>query len=116
MSIAEESSPRFIRGLWALTARELKKWLNDPVMLIMFILQPLIWMALLGKSMNMNALFSQRGIGSIQLPDLIPVPGNYISPPANGIIYISGKWLSEVLQQAFSKIGLEVMRGTFGVA
>jgi len=116
VSIAEESSPRFIRGLWALTARELKKWLNDPVMLIMFILQPLIWMALLGKSMNMNALFSQRGIGSIQLPDLIPVPGNYISPPANGIIYISGKWLSEVLQQAFSKIGLEVMRGTFGVA
>ncbi|MEM4701007.1 MAG: hypothetical protein QXZ51_02560, partial [Candidatus Bathyarchaeia archaeon] len=52
-----ECQPSFVRGLWALTRRELKKWLNDPVMLVMFVLQPLIWMGLLGKSMNIGGLF-----------------------------------------------------------
>ncbi|MEM0049885.1 MAG: multidrug ABC transporter permease, partial [Candidatus Bathyarchaeia archaeon] len=62
MSTLEESSPSLVRGLLALTARELKKWLKDPVMLVMFILQPLIWMGFLGKSININALFSQHNI------------------------------------------------------
>jgi hypothetical protein len=40
MSEANEYHPSMLRGLWALTVRELKKWLKDPVMLIMFVLQP----------------------------------------------------------------------------
>ncbi|MEM1689616.1 MAG: ABC transporter permease [Candidatus Hadarchaeales archaeon] len=47
-----------IRGLWALTGREIKKWLKDPLILLVTIVQPLIWMALLGKSMNIGALLS----------------------------------------------------------
>ncbi|MEM1586289.1 MAG: ABC transporter permease [Candidatus Bathyarchaeia archaeon] len=105
----EESTPRFVRGLWALTARELKKWLNDPVMLAMFVLQPLIWMSLLGKSMNINALLSPHNI--VNMPSLIPISGSYVVPPLQGIIYINGTWF----QQTLSSVGSEVMRGTFGV-
>lgn len=78
MSMSKEFRPRLTRGLWALTVRELKKWLSDPVMVIMFVPQPLIWMGLLGKSMNINALFSPRNIG--KMPASIPVPGNYLVP------------------------------------
>jgi ABC-2 type transport system permease protein len=59
--------------LWALTVRELKKWLKDPVMVLMLVLQPLIWMGLLGKSMNIDALFSAN---NINLPQQIPIPSN----------------------------------------
>lgn len=110
MSMVEEFRPRLIRGLWALTLRELKKWLSDPVMVIMFVLQPLIWMGFLGKSMNINALFSPRNIG--KMPASIPIPGNYLVPPLQGIIYVNGT----LLQQLLSSIGSEVMQGTFGVA
>lgn len=110
MRITEESNPRFIRGLWALTLRELKKWLNDPVMVVMFILQPLIWMGFLGKSMNINALFSPNRISN--MPVAIPVPGSYLVPPSQGIIYINGTWF----QQFLSRIGSEIMQSTFGVA
>jgi hypothetical protein len=61
-STANECRPSLARGLWALTYRELKKWLKDPVMLLMFVLQPLIWMGLLGKSMNIGGLFSANNI------------------------------------------------------
>ncbi|MEM1716017.1 MAG: ABC transporter permease [Candidatus Bathyarchaeia archaeon] len=110
MSVVGESSPSLLRGLWALTFRELKKWLSDPVMVVMFVLQPLIWMGLLGKSMNINALFSSRGISN--MPALIPVPGVYLVPPSQGIIYIN----STLLQQIFSNIGSEIVQNTFGVA
>ncbi|MEM1550314.1 MAG: ABC transporter permease, partial [Candidatus Bathyarchaeia archaeon] len=109
MSLSEETKPSLLRGLWALTARELKKWLNDPIMMIMLILQPLIWMGLLGKSMNINALFTLQSTGNI--PDQIPIPGSYLVPPLQGIIYINGT----LLQQLLSKIGLGVMQNTFGV-
>ncbi|HXY82534.1 MAG TPA: ABC transporter permease [Candidatus Saccharimonadales bacterium] len=47
-----------IHGLWALTNRELKKWYKAPVILLMSMVQPIIWLALFGKSMNFGALFT----------------------------------------------------------
>jgi ABC-2 type transport system permease protein len=41
-------------GLWALTNRELKKWYQQPFVLAMGILQPILWLALLGKAMNIG--------------------------------------------------------------
>jgi ABC-2 type transport system permease protein len=76
-STANECRPSLARGLWALTYRELKKWLKDPVMLLMFVLQPLIWMGLLGKSMNIGGLFSAN---NLNLQSQIPIPGNVIPP------------------------------------
>ncbi len=105
-----ECQPSFARGLWALTYRELKKWLKDPVMLMMFVLQPLIWMGLLGKSMNISGLFSAN---NINLPQQIPIPGNAVLyPPGVGNVILDGT----VLSQMFADVGTGVMQNTFGVA
>ena len=114
MSEANECRPSFLRGLWALTNRELKKWLKDPVMLVMFVLQPLLWMGLLGKSMNIGALFSFNSLGDMQMPD-IHIPGSLLNPPLSGEITIPGAVVSRQLQQIFSNVGANVMRNTFGV-
>jgi len=45
-----------LHGIWALTNRELKKWYKAPVVFILTIIQPVIWMGLLGKAMNLGAL------------------------------------------------------------
>jgi ABC-2 type transport system permease protein len=51
------SKSRF-HGLWALTNRELKKWYQQPFVFVMGIIQPILWLALLGKAMNIGAMFS----------------------------------------------------------
>ncbi|MEM2988200.1 MAG: ABC transporter permease [Candidatus Bathyarchaeia archaeon] len=112
----EDYGPSLLRGLWALTVRELKKWLNDPIMLLMFVLQPLIWMGLLGKSMNLGAMFSSENLVNIPIPDKIPVPGDYVTPKVEGYVYISGSWIHQSLQRMFSDIGESVMKNVFGVS
>jgi ABC-2 type transport system permease protein len=110
----EEYYPSMFRGLWALTARELKKWLKDPVMVLMFVLQPLIWMGLLGKSMNINAMFSAKSLGNMEIPN-IQIPGNLLNPPISGVVVIPGALIAHELQRVFSDIGTKVMQNTFGV-
>jgi len=106
---ANECRPSLARGLWALTYRELKKWLKDPVMLVMFVLQPLIWMGLLGKSMNIGGLFSAN---NLNLPPQIPIPGNVILYPSGlqGVV-LNGTMLT----QMFADMGSSIMQNTFGV-
>jgi ABC-2 type transport system permease protein len=106
---ANECRPSLARGLWALTYRELKKWLKDPVMLVMFVLQPLIWMGLLGKSMNIGGLFSAN---NLNLPPQIPIPGNVILYPSGlqGVV-LNGTMLA----QMFADMGSSIMQNTFGV-
>ncbi|MGC8896271.1 MAG: ABC transporter permease [Candidatus Bathyarchaeia archaeon] len=106
---ANEYHPSLIRGLWALTVRELKKWLKDPVMVLMLVLQPLIWMGLLGKSMNIGALFSAN---NMNLPQQIPIPGNAVLSPPGTTVILNGT----VLAQTFANMGTSIMQGTFGVA
>ncbi len=115
MSRANEYHPSMLRGLWALTVRELKKWLKEPIILMMAVLQPVIWMGLFGKAMNLNAMFSTNNLNNISIPDAIPIPGNYVIPPVNGVVYVSGAWISQMLQQMFSDVGTSVMQNTFGV-
>jgi len=47
-----------LHGLWALTNRELKKWYKEPIILFMSIVQPIIWMVLFGKAMDLGAMFT----------------------------------------------------------
>jgi ABC-2 type transport system permease protein len=54
-------------GLWTLTNRELKKWYKAPVILFMSMIQPIVWLALFGKSMNFGAMFTG---GSFNIPGL----------------------------------------------
>jgi ABC-2 type transport system permease protein len=58
MSETNDHSRNKLHGLWALTNRELKKWYKAPVIFILSIIQPIIWMGLLGKAMNIGAIFS----------------------------------------------------------
>lgn len=105
---SSEFKPSFIKGLTALTYRELKKWLKDPVMVIMFILQPLIWMGLLGKSINIQGLFSME---NIELPSTIILPGNATIPPFQSYIILNGSLLSQI----FAELGSNIMKSAFGV-
>ena len=56
MNEANGNSKSKLHGLWALTNRELKKWYKAPVIFLLSIIQPIIWMGLLGKAMNIGAI------------------------------------------------------------
>jgi ABC-2 type transport system permease protein len=56
-----------IHGLWALTNRELKKWYKAPFILGLSLIQPIIWLGLFGKTMNIGALFNGN---SFNIPGL----------------------------------------------
>jgi len=112
-----------MRGLKALLHRELKKWLKDPVMVVMFVLQPLIWMGLLGKSLNIGGLFSSNIIDLSQvmsLPQVVPIPGDVIiNPPGLQVVLLNGTKLSQVmlanLNSTISSLSSMVMQSAFGV-
>ena len=70
MSDADETevSKSHMHGLWALTNRELKKWYQQPFVLAMGIIQPILWLALLGKAMNIgNIVTGIPGINPTQV-------------------------------------------------
>ncbi|MCW1294077.1 MAG: ABC transporter permease [Candidatus Parvarchaeota archaeon] len=50
------------RSLWSLTNRDLKKWYLAPLLLIMSLVQPVIWLGLFGKAMNLGAIFTNSSI------------------------------------------------------
>jgi ABC-2 type transport system permease protein len=58
-----------LHGLWALTNRELKKWYQQPFVLAMGIIQPILWLALLGKAMNIGSIIPTNipGISATQI-------------------------------------------------
>jgi ABC-2 type transport system permease protein len=87
-----------LHGLWALTNRELKKWYKNPYLLILSIIQPLIWMGLFGRAMNIGAILTSN---SITIPQT--------NPPLNP---------QQLLQlgQAFSNFSTSIMQDTFGTA
>jgi ABC-2 type transport system permease protein len=70
MSEEVQYSKSKLHGLWALTNRELKKWYQQPFVFAMGIIQPILWLALLGKAMNIGAIFSSGSLP--QLPQLTP--------------------------------------------
>jgi len=103
----EHRASRF-HGIWALTKRELKKWLKEPIILLMAILQPILWMGLFGKAMNIGNMFSSSNINISN----VDIPGVALIPPQSGSITVSGAALS----QMFSSFGPTLMSNIFGVA
>lgn len=69
---ALDQSP--VHGLWALANRELKKWYKTPLLLILSLIQPIIWLGLFGKAMNFGAIFSGS---SFNIPGL-NIPKNIL--------------------------------------
>ena len=107
MSRLNEYHPIRFHGIWALTKRELKKWLKEPIILLMAILQPVLWMGLFGKAMNLGNMFSSS---NISISDIV-LPGVALIPPQSGSITISGTALS----QMFGNLGPTIMQNIFGV-
>ena len=85
-----------LHGMWALTNRELKKWYKNPYLFILSIIQPLIWMGLFGRAMNISAIFTSN-------PITLPI----INPPLN---------LQQQIQlgEALSNATTTIMKDTFG--
>ena len=55
-NVRESNNP--LHGLGALTSRELIKWFKNPVVFVLTVLQPIIWMGLLGKGINIGGIFA----------------------------------------------------------
>ena len=83
----ERRNLSFYHGLWTLTSRELKKWYKSPVILLLSIIQPIFWIALFGKAMNMGALFTGT---SLNIPGL------------------------SIPKQIIDQIGAEILKQTYG--
>lgn len=47
-----------IEEVFALTTREIKKWFKNPFLLFMMIVQPVIWLGLFGKALNLTGLIN----------------------------------------------------------
>ncbi|KON32067.1 multidrug ABC transporter permease [miscellaneous Crenarchaeota group-1 archaeon SG8-32-3] len=88
-----------LHGLWALTNRELKKWYKTPVVFILTLLQPIIWLGLLGNALNLGSLV---GSSSLTIPPQV-ITELQLTPAQ-----------ITVLQGFFSNIGDTIMQGTFG--
>lgn len=97
MSDMNNVSKSKFHGLWALTNRELKKWYKAPVVFVLTLIQPIIWLGLLGNALNISSLFSAS---SIQIP--VDIAAQF-SPAQLG-----------VLDSFFSGLADQIMGGAFG--
>ncbi len=88
-----------LHGLWALTNRELKKWYKAPVVFVLTLIQPIIWLGLLGNALNLGSLVSSS---SITIPPQA-IAGLQLTPAQ-----IVG------LQQIFDDVGSQILQNTFG--
>lgn len=88
MSKLNEHRAGRLHGIWALTNRELKKWYKAPVIFLLSIIQPIIWMGLLGKAMNIGALIPTNipGIDPATVMRTVLGTSDYFSFMAVGMI------------------------------
>lgn len=93
----EVNSRSKIHGLWALTNRELKKWYKAPVVFVITLIQPVLWLGLLGNALNIGSLVS----------------GNSIAFPATLASQFTASQIA-ALQQFFSGLGNQILSSTFG--
>jgi len=88
-----------LHGLWALTNRELKKWYKAPTVFILTLIQPVIWLGLLGNALNLGSLVSSSSLA---------IPPQVITDLQLSPAQITG------LQALFSNMGDTILQGTFG--
>lgn len=85
--IEERRNTSPFHGLWTLTARELKKWYKAPVILLLSLVQPIFWIGLFGKAMNLGNIFTGSSFN---------IPG------------------VDIPKYVIDQIGLEILKQTFG--
>ncbi len=72
-------------GLVALTGREIKKWYKNPFVLFISLIQPIIWMGLFGKAMDLSALAGGSAAGLAAFKNTFGV-SDYFSFMAVGML------------------------------
>jgi len=97
MSNTNGNSKNKLHGLWALTNRELKKWYKAPTVFILTLIQPVIWLGLLGNALNLGSLVSSSSI----------------TFPADFASNFTPAQLS-LLQGFFANLGPSILTNTFG--
>ncbi len=76
-----------LHGLWALTNRDLKKWYQNPVVFVMGIIQPILWLTLLGKAMNIGSIIPNiPGVNSALVMQNTFGTSDYFSYMAMGMV------------------------------
>ena len=96
MANSKQNSRNPLHGLWALTNRELKKWYKNPYLLILSIIQPLIWMGLFGRTMNISAIFTNYQITIPQVPGVQP------SDVAKVVVALSSQFnVTKIMENTF---------------
>jgi len=97
MTQSNGNSKNKLHGIWALTNRELKKWYKAPAVFILTLIQPIIWLGLLGNALNLGSL----------------VGGSSIQFPAELAQQFTPSQLS-ALQKFFDGLGPQILQGAFG--
>jgi len=85
----EKNNYSVFHGLWTLASRELKKWYKAPVILLLSLIQPIFWIGIFGKAMNLGSIFTGT---SYNIPGLT------------------------IPKQVLDQIGLEILKQTFGTS
>jgi len=88
LSNSNGNSKNRMHGLWALTNRELKKWYKAPAVFILTLIQPVIWLGLLGNALNLSSLIPNN-IPGINPNDVLKMTfgtSSYISFMAVGMM------------------------------
>ena len=88
-----------LHGLWALTNRELKKWYKAPTVFVLTLIQPIIWLGLLGNALNLGSLVSSSSFA---------IPPQLITELQLTPSQITG------LQGLFANMGDTILQSTFG--
>lgn len=88
-----------LHGLWALTNRELKKWYKAPIVFLLTLIQPIIWLGLLGNALNLGSLVS---------PSSFAIPAQVITQLQLSPAQVNG------LQELFGNLGNQILQSTFG--
>ena len=96
MEQSDGNSRNKLHGIWALTNRELKKWYKAPAVFFITLIQPVIWLGLLGNALNLSSLVS---------PSEFPIP--VINPPLTAQQTVQ-------LGSYFQDLSSKILTGTFG--
>ena len=59
-----------ISETWALTLRELRKWVRTPALVFVALVQPILWLSLFGSAFNPTSLVP-RSVAGLQIPDSV---------------------------------------------